>query len=116
MLSVGLDKVLGHSLGMEQIDVADGIEFAVQQLIAKVESSQALIDDLEAQIQSLELRLKSKDMEYKKIIELEFEARFLKMQEELDYYYLLSRKQFELIQSAEDLQVRTFRLLLGSDH
>ena len=85
-----------------------GIDFAVQQLITKVESSQAIIDDLESQIQDLKQKLEAK-------IEFEFEAKFFKIQEELDYYYLLSRKQLELIQASEDLQARTARLLLGSD-
>lgn len=93
----------------------DGIEFVVQQLITKVESSQSIIDDLESQVQDLKLKLEAKDIEHKRIIEFEFEARFLKIQEELDYYYLLSCKQLELIQAAEDLQARTSRLLLGSD-
>ena len=108
--------MLEQMSGMEQVQREGGIELAVQQLITKVESSQAIIDDLESQIQSLELKLKAKDMEYKRMIDLEFESRFLKMQEELDYYYSLSRKQFELIQAAERLQERTSRLLLGSDH
>ena len=101
----------------------DGIELAVQQLIAKVDSSQALIDDLEAQIQDLRLQLQTQEIQYKKRLEekdADFAAvvvpRLQKLQEELDYYYLLSRKQFELIQAAEDLQARTSRLLLGSDH
>ena len=93
-----------------------GIEFAVQQLITKVETSQVIIDDLESQILDLKQKLEAKDAELKRIIEFEFEAKFLKIQEELDYYYLLSRKQFELIQAAEDLQARSSRLLLGSDH
>ena len=93
-----------------------GIEFAVQQLITKVESSQLIIDDLESQVLDLKQKLEAKDAELKRIIEFEFEAKFLKIQEELDYYCLLSRKQFELIQAAEDLQARSSRLLLGSDH
>ena len=101
---------------MDQVPMDTGIEFAVQQLIAKVESYQVIIDDLESQVLDLKQKLEAKDIELKRIIEFEFEAKFLKMQEELDYYYLLSRKQFELIQAAEDLQARASRLLLGSDH
>ena len=101
---------------MGQVPMDAGIEFAVQQLITKVESSQVIIDDLESQILDLKKKLEAKDAELKRIIEFEFEAKFLKIQEELDYYYLLSRKQFELIQAAEDLQARSSRLLLGSDH
>ena len=146
--------------------MVDGIEMAVQQLITKVESSQSLIDDLEAQILDLRLelqaqeiqhtkRLEEKDadfaavvaprlqalqedleqqeIQYKKRLEeqeiqhtkrleekdADFAAvvapRLQKLQEELDYYYSLSRKQFELIKAAEDLQARASRLLLGSD-
>ena len=94
----------------------NGIELAVQQLIAEVESSQSIIDDLESQLQSLKLQLQAKDIEFKRIIEFEFESKFLKIQEQLDFYCALSRKQFELIQAAEDLQSRSLRLLLDPDH
>ena len=93
-----------------------GIEFAVQQLISKVESSQVIIDDLGSQVLDLKQKLEAKDIELKRIVEFEYEAKFSRLQEELDYYYSLSRKQLELIQASEDLQARTARLLLGSDH
>ena len=119
----GLDKVLERTPGMKQAEMEDGIELAVQQLIAKVDSSQALIDDLEAQIQDLRLQLQTQEIQYQKRLEekdADFAAvvapRLQKLQEELDYYYSLSRKQLELIQASEDLQARTARLLLGSDH
>ena len=99
-----------------------GIESAVQQLINKVESSQALIDDLEAQIQDLKLQLLTQEVEYEKRLEQkDFDyasnvaPKLQRLQQELDHYYLLSRKQFELIQMAEDLQARASRLLSGSD-
>ena len=102
--------------GMEQVPMDAGIEFAVQQLISKVESSQVIIDDLESQVLDLKEKLEAKDIELKRIVEFEFEAKFSKLQKELDYYYSLSRKQLELIQASEDLQARAARLLLGSDH
>ena len=102
--------------GMEQVPMDAGIEFAVQQLISKVESSQVIIDDLESQVLDLKEKLEAKDIELKRIVEFEFEVKFSKLQEELDYYYSLSRKQLELIQASEDLQARAARLLLGSDH
>ena len=102
--------------GMEQVPMDSGVEFAVQQLISKVESSQVIIDDLESQVLDLKQKLEAKDLELKRIIEFEFEAKFLKIQAELDHYYSLSRNQLELIQAAEDLQARASRLLLGSDH
>ena len=57
-------------------------------------------------------RLEEKDADFAAVVA----PRLQKLQEELDYYYLLSRKQLELIQASEDLQARTARLLLGSDH
>jgi len=108
--------VLEQMSDMEQVPMDAGIEFAVQQLISKVESSQVIIDDLESQVLDLRQQLESKDIEIKRIIECEFEAKFLKIQEELDYYYSLSLKQFELIRAAEALQARSSRLLLDSDH
>ena len=100
----------------------NGIELAVQQLIAEVESSQSIIDDLEGQIQSLKLQLLAQEVEYKKRLEQKdldhasnFAPKLQSLQEELDYYYFLSRRQFELIKAAEDLQARTCDLLLASD-
>ena len=73
--------------GMEQVPMDSGVEFAVQQLISKVESSQVIIDDLESQVLDLKQKLEAKDLELKRIIEFEFEAKFLKIQAELDHYY-----------------------------
>ena len=106
----------------EQVGVEDGIESAVQHLINKVESSQELIDDLEAQIQDLKLQLLAQKVEYEKRLEQKdfdyasiIAPKLQRLQEELDHYYLLSRKQFELIQFAENLQARASRLLMDSD-
>ena len=70
--------------------MAEGVESALLQLISKVEASQSLIDELELQVQQLKLQLENQE----------------KMQEELEYYFLMSRKQSVIIKEAEQLQAR----------
>ena len=70
--------------------MAEGVEAALLQLISKVEASQSLIDELELQVQQLKLQLENQE----------------KMQEELEYYFLMSRKQSVIIKEAEQLQAR----------
>ena len=70
--------------------MGEGVESALKQLISKVEASQSLIDELELQVQQLKLQLENQE----------------KMQEELEYYFLMSRKQSVIIQAAEQLQAR----------
>ena len=74
--------------------MAEGVEAALLQLISKVEASQSLIDDLELQVQQLKLQLENQE----------------KMQEELEYYFLMSRKQSDIIRAAEQLQARSAAL------
>ena len=74
--------------------MAEGVESALLQLISKVEASQSLIDELQLQVQQLKLQLENQE----------------KMQEELEYYFLMSRKQSDIIKAAEQLQIRTFAL------
>ena len=75
--------------------MAEGVEAALLQLISKVEASQSLIDELELQVQQLKLQLENQE----------------KMQEELEYYFLMSRKQSDIIKAAEQLQARSAALL-----
>ena len=74
--------------------MAEGVESALLQLISKVETSQSLIDELELQVQQLKLQLENQE----------------KMQEELEYYFLMSRKQSDIIKAAEQLQARSAAL------
>ena len=74
--------------------MAEGVEAALLQLISKVEASQSLIDELELQVQQLKLQLENQE----------------KMQEELEYYFLMSRKQSDIIKAAEQLQTRSAAL------
>ena len=93
--------------------MAEGVELALKQLIAKVEESQSLIDDLELQIQQLKLQLELQQREHQRTIS-QHESTALqlqKMQEELEYYFLMSRKQSEIIKAAEELQARSAALI-----
>ena len=68
--------------------MTDSIELVVRELISKVEASQSLIDELRSKLQS----------------QTELEA-------ELEYYYLLSQKQLELLEANEDLQKQVIDIL-----
>ena len=102
----------------EHVEITDNLELVLRELILKVESSQPLIDDLETQVQQLKLKLESQEIHYKKLIEekeaayaTELALQLRKSQEDLDYYFLLSRKQYETIQEGEKLQARFADLL-----
>ena len=70
--------------------MTDSIELVVRELISKVEASQSLIDELRSKLQS----------------QNEVEA-------ELEYYYLLSQKQNELLEANEDLQKQVIDILVN---
>lgn len=97
--------------------MTDGIESALLQLISKVETSQSLIDELEIQVQQLKLKLESQEIANKKSLD-ERDSAFLQLrnlQEELEYYFLLSRKQLEVIKANESLYARASALLVSTD-
>ena len=70
--------------------MTDSIELVVRELISKVEASQSLIDELRSKLHS----------------QNELEA-------ELEYYYLLSQKQLELLEANEDLQKQVIDILVN---
>ena len=72
------------------------IEFAFQEFINKVEASQSRIDDLSMQVERLKLQLQSQT----------------KLQEELEFYFLLSQKQSKLLKESQTLQDRAVDLLV----
>ena len=72
------------------------IELAFQELINKVEASQSRIDDLSMQVERLKLQLQSQ----------------IKLQEELEFYFLLSQKQSKLLKESQTLQDRIVDLLV----
>ena len=72
------------------------IELAFQDLINKVEASQSRIDDLSMQVERLKLQLQSQ----------------IKLQEELEFYFLLSQKQSKLLKESQTLQDRAVDLLV----
>ena len=71
------------------------IDTAFQELISKVEESQYIIDDLKMQVERLKLKLESQN----------------KLQEELEYYFLLSQNQLEILKEDEVLRARAVALL-----
>ena len=75
--------------------MTDGIELVVRELIDKVEASQSIIDDLRSKLESQKEILAQSD----------------KLQAELEYYYLLSQKQRELIAANEVLQKKVIKIL-----
>ena len=75
-------------------------ELAFQELINKVEASQSRIDDLSMQVERLKLQLQSQK----------------KLQEELEFYFLLSQKQSKLLKESQILQDRAVDLLVRFKH
>ena len=76
--------------------MSNKIELAFQELINKVEASQSRIDDLSMQVERLKLQLQSQT----------------KLQEELEFYFLLSQKQSRLLKESQILQDRAVDLLV----
>ena len=76
------------------------IELAFQELINKVDASQSRIDDLSMQVERLKLQLQSQK----------------KLQEELEFYFLLSQRQSKLLKESQILQDRAVDLLVHFKH
>ena len=76
--------------------MSNDIELAFQELINKVEASQRHIDDLSIQVERLKLQLQSQK----------------KLQEELEFYFLLSQKQSEILKESQILHDRAVDLLV----
>ena len=76
--------------------MSNKIELAFQELINKVDASQSRIDDLSMQVERLKLQLQSQK----------------KLQEELEFYFLLSQKQSKLLKESQILQDRAIDLLV----
>ena len=76
--------------------MSNKIELAFQELINKVDASQSRIDDLSMQVERLKLQLQSQK----------------KLQEELEFYFILSQKQSKLLKESQILQGRAVDLLV----
>ena len=83
-------------LRQEVVAMPNKIELAFQELINKVEASQSRIDDLSMQVERLKLQLQSQK----------------KLQEELEFYFILSQKQSKLLKESQILQDRAVELLV----
>jgi len=80
--------------------MSNKIELAFQELINKVDASQSRIDDLSMQVERLKLQLQSQK----------------KLQEELEFYFLLSQRQSKLLKESQILQDRAVDLLVRFKH
>ena len=80
--------------------MSNKIELAFQELINKVDASQSRIDDLSMQVERMKLQLQSQK----------------KLQEELEFYFLLSQKQSKLLKESQILQDRAVDLLVRFKH
>ena len=87
-------------LRQEVVAMPNKIELAFQELINKVEASQSRIDDLSMQVERLKLQLQSQK----------------KLQEELEFYFLLSQRQSKLLKESQILQDRAVDLLVRFKH
>ena len=84
--------------------MTDGVESVIRELIAKVESSQSLIDELRLELQDLSSKLDSQE---------EVLIQSSKLQSELEYYFLLCQKQFKIIAANEELQKKAIEILVN---
>ena len=80
--------------------MSNKIELAFQELINKVDASQSRIDDLSMQVERLKLQLQSQK----------------KLQEELEFHFLLSQRQSKLLKESQILQDRAVDLLVRFKH
>ena len=80
--------------------MSNKIELAFQELINKVDASQSRIDDLSMQVERLKLQLQSQK----------------KLQEDLEFYFLLSQRQSKLLKESQILQDRAVDLLVRFKH
>jgi len=87
-------------LRQEVVAMPNKIELAFQELINKVDASQSRIDDLSMQVERLKLQLQSQK----------------KLQEELEFYFLLSQRQSKLLKESQILQDRAVDLLVHFKH
>ena len=96
-----------------------GIESIVQELISKVEASQPLIDDLEAQVKQFQLELAElqlvvaeKDAELEQVLkERDLSMHHLQqVQEVLEDYFVLDRKKSNMLKCSEGLNQRMVEL------
>ena len=76
--------------------MSNNIESAFQELVNKVEASQRYIDDLSMQVERLRLQLQSQK----------------KLQEELEFYFLLSQEQSKILKETQTLHDRAVDLLV----
>ena len=92
--------------------MAESVELALQQLFSRVEASQSRIDELELQVKQLKLQLEIEEREHQTSVSenQSLSLQLQKMQQELEYYFLMSRKQSDIIKAAEQLQIRSVAL------
>jgi ABC-type transporter Mla subunit MlaD len=88
--------------------MTSSIQVALEELIAKVDQSQPLIDELR-----LELReLKAQNQEQMKEIE-GILLQLSQVQKELEHYFLLNQRLFDTIKASEKLQNMAVNLLVS---
>ena len=76
-------------------------------------SRQSLVDSLESQVKDLNLQLKFQEAKFKRSL-ADSQLAMLhvqNLQEELEHYYLLSKKQQKIIESLEKLQAKSTDLI-----
>ena len=92
--------------------MTSSIDASFQELISKVEESQYLIDDLKMQVERLKLKLESQKKLQEELESQKEELESKKtLQEELEYYFLLSQNQLEILKENEALQAQAIALL-----
>ena len=88
--------------------MTSSIQVALEKLIAKVDQSQPLIDELRLELRELKTENATKTEEIEIIL-----LQLSQVQKELEHYFLLNQKLFDVIKASEYLQDRAVSLIIA---
>ena len=91
----------------------DSINSSLLNQASEVINSSSEIKSLETRIRELKLQMKILDAKYKQsLADGKLAMQHIeKLQEEVEYYYLLSEKKQKIIESLEELQARSTKII-----
>lgn len=91
----------------------DPIESSAVNQAPEVNNSSSEIKRLETRIRELKLQMEFQDTKYKQsLADGKLAMQHIeKLQEEVEYYYLLSKKKQEIIESLEELQAKSTEII-----
>ena len=90
--------------------MASSIQVALEELIAKVDQSQPLIDELRLELVELKAENLKKTEEIETVM-----LQLSEVQKELEHYFLVNQRLVDIIKSSENLQNRAISLLVSKN-